>query len=402
MKTNKFLQFLTLAFCAVAFAFVTGCEGPEGPVGPKGDKGDTGDTGPTGPAGPQGEAGNVTCMECHEGDGIQALNEEFHRSAHAAGAIAVDYAGGRASCAACHSHEGFLEYARTGTVAGDITDPSAWQCKTCHNIHDTFTGEDIAFRLGDAVTLSSDGTTVVDEGNNNTCVNCHQARRAVTDYDNATEDKQYTRTFTGADRETYLAHGAVGPQGSKTDDGTTLTVVFDVPFATHAYISSTHAGPHHGPQGNLWAGVTGAGGVADGGIFDAHSGGCVVCHMGPESGHSFAPEEGNCQVDGCHSSSKQDDLDAFLDDLIVVGMALVDEGAVHFDQATFDDVLDDTKSEAKAYYAAFHPMYASLERDIFNAWWNFAFLLEDRSQGAHNPTYAADLLEQAEVALGIQ
>ena len=71
MKTNKFFQLLTLAICAVAFAFVTGCEGPTGPMGPAGDKGDTGDTGAAGAKGDdgtQGVAGNVTCLECHSAD----------------------------------------------------------------------------------------------------------------------------------------------------------------------------------------------------------------------------------------------------------------------------------------------------------------------------------------------
>jgi len=392
MKTNKFFQLFTLAVCALAFAFVTGCEGPEGPVGPKGDTGDTGATGAQGVQGEQGIAGNVTCLECHSDDVIQIVQEAFHQSQHASGAIAVDYAGGRAGCAECHSHEGYLEFARTGDVAADIVNPSAWQCKTCHNIHTTFEGEDLAFRLGDAVTLIADGTTVFDAGNNNTCANCHQARRAVGDYDNATEDKQYTREFTGADRDIYLAHGAVGPNGSKTDDGTTLTVVFDVPLATHSYISSTHAGPHHGPQANLWSGVAGAA-VDDGAIFGAHEGGCVVCHMGPDSGHSFMPKDANCQVEGCHSASKEDALDAFEVRLVAVGMALEQIGAVHFDEAGFDDTEE--------YWGNFHPMYASLTKEEFSAWWNFIYLLEDRSNSAHNPTYAKALLEQAEGVLGL-
>ena len=154
MKTDKFLKFLTLAMCAFAFAFVTGCEGPEGPQGPKGDtgaqgtqgdKGDKGDQGDPGTDGTDGVAGNVTCLGCHSADNPQAKLEEFSRSAHSAGAIAVDYAGGRSSCAECHSHEGFLEFARTGDVAANITNPSAWECKTCHNIHTTFEQTDYAW-----------------------------------------------------------------------------------------------------------------------------------------------------------------------------------------------------------------------------------------------------------------
>ena len=144
MKTHKFFRLFTLAMCAVAFAFVTGCEGPEGPMGPAGTNGTDGTNGTNGTDGTNGVDGNVSCLECHSADNPQSKLEEFHRSAHSAGAIAVDYAGGRASCAECHSHEGFLEYDRTGTVAEDITNPSAWECKTCHNIHTTFEQTDYA------------------------------------------------------------------------------------------------------------------------------------------------------------------------------------------------------------------------------------------------------------------
>ena len=68
MKTNQFYKFLTLAMCAFAFAFVTGCEGPEGPIGPKGDTGAGGPAGPQGPTGPQGPAGadaNESCTQSH-------------------------------------------------------------------------------------------------------------------------------------------------------------------------------------------------------------------------------------------------------------------------------------------------------------------------------------------------
>ena len=385
MKTNKFFQLLTLAICAVAFAFVTGCEGPTGPVGPKGDAGDTGATGPQGDKGDDGTpgvAGNVTCLDCHSIDNPQAKLEEFHRSAHSAGAIAVDYAGGRTSCAMCHSHEGFVEFARTGKVAATITNPSAWECKTCHNIHTTFEKEDYALRLNDAVTLL-DGGTSVDAGNNNTCVNCHQSRRGYGDYDNATENKTYDKKFVGDDIAVYT-NAAIGPAGTSVLDGDTLRVTFDVPMDTHAYISSSHAGPHHGPQGNIWAGVGGVMAGGDG-IYSAHSDGCVKCHMGAASGHSFIPKTENCILEGCHGSSKETTLDAFEKRIIAVGEALELKHAVHFD-----------KSDGK-----FHPMYASLTRADFQAWWNFQIVYEDRSKSAHNPKYMEDLLKAAETTLGI-
>jgi hypothetical protein len=390
MKTHKFFRFLTLAMCAVTFAFVTGCEGPEGPQGPAGTNGTDGTNGTNGTNGTDGTDGvdgNVTCLECHSADNPQAKLEEFHRSAHASGAIAVDYAGGRASCAKCHSHEGYLEFARTGTVAEDITNPSAWKCKTCHNIHTTFEQADYAFRLGDDVTLVSGN--VIAGGNNNTCINCHQSRRDYASYVVA-EDKTYTRKFTGDAIEMYTM-AAVGPAGSITLNGAgdTLTVVFDVPGATHVYINSEHAGPHHGPQGDLWAGENGS---VPGTAYGAHSDGCVKCHMGPESGHSFIPKEANCTVTDCHGSSKEPALKAFEARIKAVGLALADLHAVHYDEAA---------EKADGLFFAFHPMYASLTSAQMQAWWDFTFLLEDRSKSAHNPAYAEALLSSAEATLGL-
>jgi hypothetical protein len=46
-------------------------------------------------------------------------------------------------------------------------------------------------------------------------------------------------------------------------------------------------------------------------------------------------------------------------------------------------------------------MYASLPRGDFNAWWDFTLIMEDRSFGAHNPTYVNTLLTGIEATLGL-
>ena len=384
MNKRRITQLLTLAFAAVAFAFVTSCEGPQGPAGTAGTDGTNGTNGSDGT---NGVDGNVTCLSCHNSDTKDLIAAQFNSSQHKAGDVAVDYAGGRGSCAECHSHEGYLEFALTGDVAADIANPGAWQCSTCHAIHTDFAADDYAFRLGDPVVLLANGSPTIDGGNNNTCINCHQSRRDVAYYDDETADATYNRVFSGDDIAVY-ATAAVGPAGSSTFEpqGTagsladSQRVVFDVPLATHAYISSTHAGPHHGPQTNVWAGL---GGVVAGAAFAPHADGCVKCHMGPESGHSFWPEEGNCLVAGCHSSSKEASLDAIAVRIQAAGEALEAIGAVHYSDG------------------AFHPVYASLPRDDFNAWWDFMVVLEDRSNSAHNPVYVDALLDGIEAQLGL-
>ena len=359
---------------------ISSCEGPAGPAGAAGQNGTDGTDGT------DGVDGNVTCLVCHNSDNKAQIASEFAASQHASGAIAVDYAGGRASCAQCHSHEGYLEFARTGDVANDFTNPSQWECATCHDLHTDFVDTDYAFRLGGAVTLVADGDVVLDEGNNNTCINCHQSRRTVAGYDNVTKDTTYSRKFTGDDIAVYT-NAAVGPGGSATLDGDTLRVDFVVPTATHAYISSTHAGPHHGPQANLWAGQ--AAGDVDGTPYGPHAGGCVECHMGPESGHTFHPDAGNC-ID-CHGS-KDTEMDAIAARLEDIAAALEAIHAIH---------IDESWESGESLFGAAHPVYASLTRANFNAWWNFTIIMEDRSLSAHNPAYVKTLLNSIEATLGI-
>ncbi len=76
MKTKRITQLLTLAFCTIAFAFVTSCEGPEGPAGLAGIDGVDGTDGTN------GVDGNVTCLECHSGATMQSVNEQFYQSVH--------------------------------------------------------------------------------------------------------------------------------------------------------------------------------------------------------------------------------------------------------------------------------------------------------------------------------
>lgn len=365
------LRIITSIFAGLflgLFVF-TSCEGPAGPAGADGLNGTDGTSGLN---------GDVTCLACHNTAVKNTITAQFAQSQHASGAIAVEYAGGRASCAQCHSHDGFVEWAFSGEVEADIADPKAWECSTCHNLHNTFDSTDYAFRVQGAVTMLDGSGATIDQGNNNLCINCHQARTGRASFDK--DPTTYTRTFSGDDYEVYKNTTAIGPNGTVTDDAVNMTVevVFDVP-AGYTYISSTHAGPHHGPQGNLWAGI---GGTVAGTPYAPHSAGCVGCHMGPESNHSFMPHETNC--DACHGS-KETEMDAIAERVQIVGEALEAIHAVHFSE---EDGL-------------FHPVYASLTTVQFDAWFNFMYVLEDRSNGAHNPTYIKAMLTQCENALNL-
>ena len=348
----------TTTFKLILFGFIcaflaTSCvkEGPMGPAGADGTDGADGQ---------DGIDGQVTCLACHGSDLIESIQAEFAMSAHRAGIVAVAYAGSRAGCAACHSHEGFVQYAEFGSVLGDITSPSAWKCSTCHGIHKTFEIGDFALRLSDPVTAEYDASVTMDlKGNSNLCANCHQTRRGEP-------------ALTNPGEETFN-------------------------------ISSTHWGPHHGPQANLVAGVgfaeiEGPADYPDAGSsyhleFNGEDNSCVGCHMGDFStvadissgGHSWIPNLAAC-VD-CHETEMEDynyggrqstveaQLEELRDQLIALG------------------VVDGNDTDGYHPVTGIHPtLYA-------RAYYNWVGIEEDRSLGVHNPKYISALLTNTIAAL---
>ncbi len=100
------------------------------------------------------------------------------------------------------------------------------------------------------------------------------------------------------------------------------------------------------------------------------------------SGHSFVPDVAMCNE--CHGDAFDMGAEqaAIAARMVAIEAALEAIGAIH--------VADGV-----------HPMYASLETDQWNAFWNFMCLYEDKSEGLHNFNYAKQLLTQCETALGL-
>jgi len=335
---QKILSLLTLLTVSILLVFAVGCEGPAGPPGADGVDGLDG---------ADGADGNVTCLGCHNSATLADNAFEMARSQHGLGEF-VDYAGSRSYCAQCHSSEGFQEYAANGTINGNYLTPSAWDCATCHGLHQTFeedfSEDDAALRLTSAVTLLFDGATLADiDPGSNLCVNCHQSRRGTAYY----------------------------------DDGSGTDVTF----------TSSHTGPHHGPQANILLGNNGS---TAGTPFSAHvDAGCTTCHMKETTGddldvaggHTFWPTVEACQ--DCHSS------------------------AVDFDyvsiQTTVQGKLDNLAGllvTAGILDSSHHVVPGTYPRATFEAFWNYDFVYEDRSLGVHNPVYAKALLDASITAMG--
>lgn len=346
MKYNSLFKFFL--FCLVCAFVAVSCT-KEGPMGMAGADGKDGQDGSDGR---DGVDGNVTCLVCHSSTNIEAVQGQFAMSVHRAGLVAVDYAGGRSYCAQCHSHEGFVQFAEFGKVFGNITNPTAWKCNTCHGLHKTFEAQDYALRLSDPVNpLFAPDTEMDLLGNSNLCANCHQSRRA----------------------EPALTH-----PGEET-------------FT----ITSTHWGPHHGAQSNVVAGVGFAeieGSVAypePGTSKHLNQASCVGCHMGEftqgTGGHTWNPSLKACndchgvELDDFNYGGVQSDVKAKLDQ---IGELLVEFGVMEGDEEH-----------------GFHPVPGTYPTVLARAFFNWVGLDEDRSLGAHNPKYVKALLTNTIEAL---
>jgi len=344
MKLKNFSRLLFLASVVMFLAASCVKEGPMGPAGADGTNGTNG---------VDGDAGTVTCLACHSGTTMDQKKAEFAMSEHSIGAVAVAYAGGRQDCARCHSSQGFIEYATLGAVAGDISNPSAWECATCHGLHKTFEATDYALRLGSAPVASNiDASYSFDfKNNSNLCVNCHQARTAE-------------------------------PSKASAEGATTFK------------ITNTHYGPHHGPQGNVVAGVGfaeipgTAAYPAPGSSKHFAAGACTACHMADftnkQGGHSLIPSVAACNK--CHNATD----------------AGYDHGGVQTDVAAKLDQLRDKLIELGVVTATpdatdptiitYAPKVGTYPMVQAQAYYNWIGLEEDRSEGVHNPVYVRALL----------
>jgi hypothetical protein len=345
-----------LATAAMLAFALAGCEGPTGPAGPAGTAGAAGPAGPAGPQGPAGPAGqdaNQNCTQCHVNDTrLFARELQYKNSVHYTGG---DFERSTAPCAACHTHEGFIERIASGAqTAGPIDQPSPPNCRTCHQIHTTYTDADFAFTATAPVDLWYAPGQSVDFGKGNLCAQCHQAR-------------------------------PVDP----------LPAIGGADVA----VTSTRYGTHHSPVAEVMGGVglfDFSGNVAGGPFRHGESDvGCPTCHMAmpfgaQAGGHTMAmtydyhgSEEDNvagCMSAGCHSAGSVVDFDKFGDQTEV--------------QSRLDALA--TLLRAKGIMAA-APSTSSVAgtwpANVAAAFVNWQTINEDKSLGIHNPPYVLGILQ---------
>ncbi|MEW5831176.1 MAG: hypothetical protein AB1846_19970 [Chloroflexota bacterium] len=251
--------------------------------------------------------------------------------------------GTSAGCAGCHSGGGFKAMVAAGqrpdqVEAGD-PNPTHQDCRTCHQIHTSYTSEDWALTTNAAVPLYAFEGASFDGGNGNLCANCHQPRRAFS-----------------------LTDGLVD-------------------------VSSVHWGPHHGPQSAMLLGIGGAGAVE--GKPSAHAtmveNTCVTCHVGENDDHSFQPNVASCVA--CHADAENFDING--------AQTEVDAMLVELrDLLVAKGLLEGNETDG------FEPVVGKYAEAEGAALWNYLFIAnEDSSHGAHNMAYTKALLEASIAAL---
>lgn len=288
------------------------------------------------------------CAACHDDSQlIPGYQTSWSESLHATG-TAFSYAGGRGSCAGCHSGGTFQQMIEQGLgpdewSTGDVN-PTPINCRTCHQTHETYTGADWALETTAAVDLFAVEGVTFDGGMGNLCVNCHQPRRVF--------------------------------PGDPDEDGTVTGL-------------TSHWGPHHGPQSAMLLGQAGAG-VATNPVSPHYSlvaDTCVSCHVVDPRSHTFSASTEPCQT--CHPGIEDFDvngfqtmvqqrLDAIGADLVAAGLLTSNDADGHPTQTAIDNGV-------------------SVDEGI--ALWNWIYIAhEDESMGVHNPTYTEALLDAAEAA----
>ena len=336
----------------IAAVVLTACSTP-GPVGP---------AGPEGPAGPQGDPGQVmtaadlTCTECHNDTAIiTSKKASWQESLHGQGVAFIEE-GGNKSCAFCHSGSVFSQSVAEGKnfsqVESGDANPTHQDCRTCHQIHVTYTGEDWALETEAPVTTVTSGATF-DGGAGNLCANCHQARR-------------YMANFAAKD-----AAGVVIP------DKFTPTARFNTHYSVQV---DTLLGT---VDVNEALGVEGKEAAHYSKVEDT----CVGCHMGggETANHRFLPQVATCAE--CHTDAESFDIDgkvtAFEEKVAALHDALIAKGLMTENaDGTVSNVLD-----------------LQLDPPQAAALFVYHLIEEDGSDSIHNPAYFNDLVDASLEAL---
>jgi len=215
--------------------------------------------------------------------------------------------------------------------------PTHQDCRTCHQIHTTYTSADWALETNAPVTQVISGLTF-DGGAGNLCANCHQARRYMASFVDKTDATKYT--------------------SSSPRFNTHLSVQGDVLMGSGGFGVEGKPGSHYSM------------------VKDT----CVGCHMGDGRNHKMEPQLSTCVT--CHADATDYNVNGAVtkieERIAELKAALTAKGLLDADGAVVPGTWDEKTATAI---------------------WNYEVIEEDASNGVHNPVYVNALLDAALEAL---
>jgi hypothetical protein len=343
MTRRTLIAGLVLAGAALLLA---ACGGQAGPAGPEG---------PAGPAGPQGEpasAADLTCTQCHNDTTIILSKEGQFRETSIHGTGESFIRGEEGSCAGCHGTEGAKARINAGLPPHDesvvgIANVSPMDCRTCHNIHMTYTSEDWALTGGEQPVQLEMSEGTFDGGAGNLCANCHQIRNPAPAAEGGNVNITTSRfgTHYGVQAQMLLGEGGLGVEGK--------------PSTHYAAVDDT----------------------------------CVNCHMGDEFNHTYQPAVERCQA--CHTDAENFDMNGVQTE---VAAMLEELHGIFVEKKLLNPETDlwgiyDSATGTFVNPSADNPLV--VPEDVANAMWNYKLATYDASNGVHNASYTKAMLESA-------
>lgn len=317
-----------------------------------------------------------SCMQCHDEPWRHNKVSEWENSGHSEVPWTGSFAQGPSSqnnslsnCIRCHDGNGFVNFTKdrtTNTTDMIEADLEMIGCAACHDPH----GNDNEFSLRDTPAGSdtlANGMQYTIGGKGMLCMNCHKGRR---------NSNQYT---------------------------------LDPP-------SSSHWGPHHSTQTDMFLGENAAEfgtPFSSGTHYNSVSDACVTCHMVATTdtgtvnrdkvgGHSFNlynEETGYYHTTACancHGTiTSWDDFQAFMDYDV--------DGTVESVPQEIDGLLKSLRTWLPPVgidSIDYNLVAATGDVNFYKAYYNYQFVEYDGSHGMHNSKYAISVLLKSIEAIG--
>lgn len=395
-KRNLLISLTALAALVLSIVIYSSCKGPKG------------DTGPNGNDGLNGIDANSFCKTCHTVANWTAVETQLEASKHGDKTGNMADEGYRKDCARCHSSQGYLETLQNGLDTPTVnygTNSPYWgdytlTCEVCHTFHGTLQESDFpnyALRKIDVFPSIFKPSVSFDLGGSNACVRCHQNR----------------------------ANTSTKVSGTTVD----LDTIAD---ATMVQITSQRFGGHHGPQGQLFAGVgmgeyeiTGSATYTNSTNHSSLI--CGDCHVlstanttNKTGGHYYklaerdetthatiAGTENVSKCVTCHTGATNHNINNVQTDvkalMLTIETKLITQGMMKnngngtngYGGVNTDGYILGDNGTSNASSSNPRTVTAKQAKAIFN----FKCIYEDYSYGVHNPNYIKALLTNANEAL---